>query len=104
MYNRFYYSTFLIFILLNLFTCKPSKSYNKNILEKELDKIPKNTPLDSLIKIEFNNFSVDWKNPNKWESDCEVYDVIPKIDTFKNSYDLDFCYDKYRWWNKNKNN
>ncbi len=49
--------------------------------------------------MDFVNFRIDWGNPNKWESNCEDYRIIPKQDTFSNIYYLDFCYDEFRWWN-----
>ena len=77
-------------------------SRKKNNLEKELDNIPENQTKVALKKMNFINFTIDWGNPNIWESNCAYYKVIPKLDTFNNKYWVDFCNEKYQWWDMNK--
>ena len=88
-----------LILLLLILGCSTTPR-KKNNLEIELDKILENQTKEELEKIDFFNFNIDWENPNKWESSCAYYQVIPKVDTFKNKYWVDFCYDKYRWWEK----
>jgi hypothetical protein len=77
-----------------------NRSRKKNTLELELDKIPEGQIIGNLKDFNFVNFTIDWQNPNQWESDCAYYRVLPKQDSFKSNYWLDFCYEKYRWWDK----
>ncbi len=86
-----------IFLLILGCTSTPRK---KNNLEIELDTILENQTKEELEKISFINFSIDWENPNRWESNCVYYEVLPKQDTFINNYSVDFCNEKYRWWDK----
>ena len=72
----------------------------KSPLEIELDAIPSGTPIDSLKSIKFKHFYIDFENPSKYESDCESYTVIPKLDTLEDGYYLDFCHDSLNWYDK----
>ena len=90
-----------LLIVVLILSCNSVQS-PKNNLELELDKIQVNTEIEDLKNEKFVNFKVDWKNADKYESSCETYGVIPLTDTFEFEYYLDFCYDKFNWWNRNK--
>lgn len=87
--------TLIIFILSN---CNPSISYKPNPVEIELNQIEKGESISSLKQASFSNFIIDWTNFDQYESNCFSYLILPIVDTLKQKYTIDICYDKFNWW------
>lgn len=85
-----------IISLLFLFTCEESKTINP--IKTEISKIEVDISVDELQSRYFENFHVEWDNYFLYEPDCGQYDLVPRLDTFKNSYLLDFCASKYMYF------